>query len=206
MGQGESRLSLEEGTELVKLARKAISYSISSQHEYSSLAPSEKFEEKRGVFVTLHTWPDNALRGCIGFARPLVGLWKATIQAATLAAFHDPRFPPLQAQELDRVTIEVSVLTKPEEVEKEKLLESVKIGRDGLIVERGRMSGLLLPQVATEFGFDVETFVRETCRKAGLPSAAWMLSDTKVYRFQAQIFKEESPGGKIVEVKHSKCR
>ena len=194
-------LTLEEGKTLVKLARKSISYRLASGNHYSEKAPSEKFLEKRGVFVTLSSHPKGDLRGCIGLPYPDKELWFAVIGAAVSAAVNDPRFPPLSSSELERATVEVSILTKPEEAGHAALPESVEIGKHGLIVERHSQSGLLLPQVATEYNWDAETFLDQACLKAGLYKGAWRLDDTTVKVFSAQIFKEEEPGGKIVEEK-----
>lgn len=195
------KLGLVEGRKLVKLARKSISYFIATGSLYREKAPNEKFLEKRGVFVTLNSYPSGDLRGCIGLPYPVKELWNAVIETAVSAAFNDPRFPALKSSELPNITVELSVLTKPERVEKENLLEKIKIGEHGLIVERGNQSGLLLPQVAVEYDWNAETFLDQACLKAGLFEKAWRLDDTIVKTFSAQIFKEEKPEGKIVKEK-----
>jgi len=106
----------------------------------------------------------------------------------------------MKAEELDQVVFEVSVLTQPEPVEVENpqdYCSKIKVGRDGLIVERSYCKGLLLPQVPVELNWDEETFLCECCAKAGLPPDSWLLKGTRVYRFQAIIFEETSPKGKI---------
>lgn len=130
-----------------------------------------------------------ALRGCIGHVIGFVPLWRAVEENAVAAAFNDPRFPPLDAGELDAVRIEISVLSPlvgcpPEEI---------RVGRDGLLVERGSSRGLLLPQVATEYGWDRDTFLDHTCRKAGLERGCWRDPATSISRFSAEIFSETSP-------------
>ena len=110
---------------------------------------------------------------------------------ALRAALEDPRFPPLAPAELPECVIEISVLTAPRPLERP---EDVQVGRDGLIVEADGRSGLLLPQVATEWGFDREAFLAETCRKAGLPYDAWQRSETRVWVFQAEVFGEGESG------------
>ena len=142
--------------------------------------------EKRGVFVTLKKRGE--LRGCIGYIAGLKPLLQAVLDNSYNAAFKDPRFGPVTAEELPGITIEISVLTEPVQV---KSVEEIQVGRDGLIMERGPYRGLLLPQVAVEQGWDRKTFLDQTCVKAGLPPGAWKDGDTKIYRFRAIIFGEE---------------
>jgi len=174
-----------EKTALLKSARQAISSYFS---EKSPEFP-EKPEDMLGAFVTLHI--DGNLRGCIGFPEPVMPLNKAIPELAIAAAFQDPRFPPLAHEELGRISIEISVLTEHELIEgpPEKYAEKVEIGRDGLIV-RGMGNGLLLPQVATEQGWDAREFIENTCMKAGLPDQAYLEPDNKLYKFQADVFSE----------------
>ncbi len=198
----DNKLSLIEGSKLVKLARKSISYSMATGTNYSEKPPNKKMIELRGVFVTLNSFPDGNLRGCIGLPYPIKPLWSAVSEAAVSAATRDPRFEPLKASELENISIEVSVLTVPEKVKKYGMLEAIKIGEHGLIVRKGFQSGLLLPQVATEFGWGKETFLEQTCKKAGLFGKAWKQDDCEIEIFSAQIFKETEPKGKIIEEKN----
>jgi hypothetical protein len=128
-------------------------------------------------------------------------LGKAIVDSAINACARDPRFPGVRASELQRIELEVTILTKPEpyDVPKKKLPELVRIGRDGLIVTQGPFSGLLLPQVAPEWGFDSIEFLSQTCVKAGLAPDAWLSEDTEVQHFEAQIFAEVAPGREIFE-------
>ncbi len=142
--------------------------------------------EKRGVFVTLKK--HGRLRGCIGYLTGVKPLILAVLDSSYNAAFKDPRFGPVTEDELKAITIEISVLTEPVPV---KSVGEIKVGRDGLIMERGPYRGLLLPQVPVEQGWDRTTFLEETCRKAGLPSNAWMDEETKILRFQAIVFGED---------------
>ncbi len=196
------KLTLQEGRFLVGLARKTIKHRLETGFlPETPEVRSERLKERRGVFVTLKRASDDRLRGCIGFIYPLYPLLEATIRAAASAAFEDPRFPPVTRRELPGLKIEVSVLTVPKLVTVNKpsdYLNIIKCGRDGLIVERGFYKGVLLPQVCSEFGWDVKSFLSHTCLKAGLPPNAWMDMETKVYRFQAQIFEEVEPEGEIV--------
>lgn len=162
----------------------------------------EKFSSKRGVFTSLYTFPEKNLRGCIGIPFPHYPLWKAVVISAYESAFKDPRFHPLTPQEFQRIIIELTVLTEPEKIEGEpyEYIRKIEIGKHGLMVERGFFKGLLLPQVAVEWGFDEEKFLEETCIKAGLPPDAWKEEDTVVYRFSGILIREKKPLGEI-EVK-----
>jgi len=197
------RIKDEWGEFLVRLARKAIEeYLKSGEIIRPPEDTPEELWEKMGVFVTLNRYgvpKQSALRGCIGFPLPVYPLVEATIKAAIYAAVEDPRFPPVTLDEMDSITVEVSVLTPPELIEgpPEERPRKIKVGRDGLIVEKGIHSGLLLPQVPIEWGWDEEEFLAETCWKAGLPPDCWLDPDTKVYRFTAEIFEEEYPRGPV---------
>jgi uncharacterized protein (TIGR00296 family) len=187
-----------EGEHAVKIARKTIEAEARDEEPGQIDAPGS-FRAKRGVFVTIHTFPEMCLRGCIGYPEPVYSLGKALVKAAQ-AACHDPRFPYLRADELTKVVVEVSILTPPEEIKLEdrKLLPSkVEVGKDGLIMEMGYFRGLLLPQVATEWNWDAETFLAETCAKAGLTPDCWLDKRSKVFKFQAEIFAEKAPSGKV---------
>lgn len=194
-------LSLSKGSELVRLARNSIKTAFENKKINSS--EIKKYIRKQGVFVTLHAFPSSELRGCIGFIQPALPLGKAILDAARAAAFSDPRFMPLQESELDNVIIEISVLTEPEEisvkVHKEKILKEIRVGADGLIVSSGSYFGLLLPQVAVEQGWQAQEFLENTCMKAGLNKDAWKQQNCRILKFQAQIFSEVKPKGKIIE-------
>jgi uncharacterized protein len=182
-------ISEGEGKLLVNLAKESISCCFNNKNP--DITNVKKFSEKQGVFVTLTK--NNQLRGCIGFPEPIFPLYKAVTKASIAAAFEDPRFPPLQKQEFKDVKIELSVLTVPTIVEvknPEDYLKKIKIGRDGLIIRSSIGSGLLLPQVATEYGWDVKTFLEHLCEKAWLDKKAWKDLNNKIYKFQAQIFTE----------------
>ncbi len=185
-----------EGLEAVKIARKAIELWVKEKKKFQPDKYPQPFREKRGVFVTLHTYPGKELRGCIGFPEPVYPLIKALVDAATEAT-EDPRFLPLAEKELNKIIVEVSILTKPELIKVKKPREypkNIRIGKDGLIVRKGPFSGLLLPQVATEYGFNPEEFLSQTCLKAGLSPGDWLSDETKIYRFQSLVFSEKEPG------------
>lgn len=183
-------MNIEEGRKLVRLARQAI-FSIPEE--------VKGFDAKQGVFVTLLSYPSGQLRGCIGFPEPIMPLREAVVEAARASAFQDPRFPQLSKDE--KVTVEVSVLTVPELIKgsQEKIIKQVRVGVDGLIVEKGWAKGLLLPQVFPEWHADAKKALEMTCGKAGLPTDEWKKEGTKIYRFQAEIFSEEEPEGKVVK-------
>jgi uncharacterized protein (TIGR00296 family) len=185
-------LTAEEGKFLVELARRAIvTYLFDGKVIEIPEETDSKLKENMGVFVTLNR--DKELRGCIGYPEPVMPLLNAVIDAAISAATQDPRFNPLTSNELDEIQMEVSVLTKPLLMEVEdplEYLEKIELGHDGLIVEMGPYRGLLLPQVATEWGWNVEEFLKNTCMKAGLDSECWLRKDVKIYKFASQIFDE----------------
>jgi len=199
-------VSLEVGQQAVRLARRTLEAVLGPipprdpAQPFRTLSLPPEFDEPRGVFTTLRQSPSDLLRGCIGYTHPVYPLRVGIPHTAASAALEDPRFPPLQASELDHVTIEVSLLTVPEPIRAARprdRVRHVRAGRDGLIVRRGRAEGLLLPQVATEQGWNAEEFLAETCGKAGLPVDAWLEPATEVWRFRDQAFREERPGGPI---------
>ena len=196
-------LSMEDGEFLVKLARRAVEEHLKTRKKISipKDAP-KKLLEACGVFVTINAVTDGEkdLRGCIGYPYPTEPLAQAVIESAISSATQDPRFYPLSLSELDNVVFEISVLTPPQLIEAKKSSEypsKVKVGEDGLIVERGMFKGLLLPQVPVEWKWDCEEFLCQCCIKAGLPPDNWLLGGTRIYKFQAIIFEEEKPRGEI---------
>lgn len=164
---------------IVGIARKAIKTYFSNEN-----FSINEFNEKKGIFVTLYK--DGKLRGCIGFIEA-VDLNKGIIKAARSAAFSDPRFMPLQEDELKDIKIEVNLLSEPKLV---KDFKEIKIGEDGLIVEKNGNKGLLLPGVFVEYSVDIEEALEMTCEKAGLDKDTWKEKDVKVYKFQCRVYKE----------------
>lgn len=171
---------------LLKLARETILKELKGEIFKISEPESSELKKKSGCFVTLKI--DGDLRGCIGYIQPVMELYKAVSQMAIEAAFNDPRFYPLTLHEFEKVKIEISVLTPLQKVED---LKDITVGKDGLLVKKGFRSGLLLPQVATEWGYDREQFLKQTCLKAGLYPDCYKETDTQIYKFQAEIFSEE---------------
>jgi uncharacterized protein (TIGR00296 family) len=194
---------------LVKLARQTIESHLGLIEPVEFLSKDPVLNKKCGVFVTLnvHTIGSNhSLRGCIGLPYPTTPLVKAVMQAAVSAAFEDPRFNPVQTREMNKLTLEVSVLTPPykiQETDPDMILRLIKVGRDGLIIGRGWNKGLLLPQVPVELGWDNSQFLSQCCIKAGLPQHSWKEQGTEIYTFQAILFKEDEPNGKITRQKLS---
>jgi len=182
------------------LARRAIEAHLQGMDFCGPKDLPDRFRKKSGVFVTLNTYPDRDLRGCIGYPEPIMPLVEAVLDSAVSAAARDPRFEPVTARELGRIVVEVSLLTPPELVkvkDPREYLKAISIGRDGLIADNGFGRGLLLPQVPVEQGWDVHEFLDHTCMKAGLPAAAWTEKGTRLYRFSAEIFDELEPGGRV---------
>ena len=181
----EDQLTKEEQKILLKLAREAI-------EEFLKNGKRKKFETKKprlnrsgGAFVTIKI--NHHLRGCIGYITSPRPLYETIIDAAISAAVNDPRFPPLTLAELEQAKLEISVLTPPQRIED---INEIEVGKHGLIITKGLNKGLLLPQVASEEGWDRDTFLQYTCLKAGLPPDAWKQGAT-IEVFSAQVFGEE---------------
>jgi len=199
------KISPEEGYSLVKTARNIVKEFLKNK---SRMNLEEKFQDKfsfhSGVFVTLND--RNGLRGCIGFPLPDKKLHMALEEAAIAAATEDPRFNPVRFEELESITFEVTVLTPPKKIEVKEFQEyltKIKVGQDGLIVKYGNNSGLLLPQVATEYGWNTREFLEHTCQKAGLPKDYWMKPGIEIKKFEGIVFKELTPNGKVIQEKLS---
>ena len=197
-------MSIDEGRTAVRLAREAVEAHVDGTNDAHSASNSRPFPDLRGVFVTINLAEpsEHRLRGCVGFPFPIKKLGDAIWEAAVAAASEDPRFPPVTSDELGSIVFEVSILTQPRDLEGSRLeLPSrVTLGEDGLMVSYSSFSGLLLPQVATEFGMDQEEFLSQACVKAGLLPDAWLDSKTRVQTFQAEVFAESSPRGGVVRL------
>ncbi len=199
-------LSFEDGVFLVKLARRAVEEKLLKGITIEPPKDTPDHLRKLGmVFTTIetyHGYSRRSLRGCIGFLRPIYPLVKAVINSALEAAFNDPRFPPLSKDEVKDVTFEVAVLSVPEEINVDSrwdLPKMIVIGRHGLVVKRGWFQGTLLPQVPIEYCWDEETFLAETCIKAGLPPDCWLDENTVVSVYEGRVFREVEPYGEIEE-------
>ena len=178
-------MDAEDRRFLLELARTTIAAGLCDRPLPSPTPDSAILLETRGAFVTLKI--DGALRGCIGHVIGVAPLWRGVRDNAVAAAFDDPRFPPLTADELERSHIDISVLTPL----CRSSAEEVVVGRHGILIESGAARGLLLPQVATEYGWDRETFLDHTCRKAGLEPGCWRRPETTISTFSAEVFAEK---------------
>ena len=192
----DTQLSDSDGVFLVKTARMAVTEFLSTGKKMKLGSEHEKkFSFNSGVFVTLNN--ADGLRGCIGFPMPDKKLSHGIIDAAIAAATEDPRFSPVKTNELNDIVFEVTVLTPPVEItvtDPMEYLEKIKVGRDGLIIRNSFSSGLLLPQVPVEYGWNVEEFLQHTCEKAGLEKDTWKNEKVKIEKFEGIVYKEEANG------------
>jgi len=181
----ERKFSQQEGELLIKLARSAIEMTFSKVVSFASLQSfvSKTFPEKRGVFVGL--WLDEVMRGCMGVPCPGKSLEETIRQVAIESALKDARYAPLSEEELPEIKIEVTVLTTPKPIDPSQL----QLGVHGLLIHQEEGSGLLLPHVPLDYGWDVEAFLVGTCLKGGLPANAWK-REGSVHAFEVQVFKE----------------
>ncbi len=176
-------LSDQDRAELHEIARTVIEQRSRRQAIPHFSPSSERLKEGGGAFVCVYK--KGMLRGCIGSLEGDTPLYETVKEMAEAAAFRDPRFRPVTEDELPYLDIELSVLTPLNKIERP---EEIEVGRHGIFIRKGFYSGLLLPQVATERNWDRVTFLRETCRKAGLPKDAWKETDAEIYIFSADVF------------------
>ena len=176
-------LNEEEKKTLHHVARTVIENKAKGKPAPDFKIESTILKENRGAFVTIHK--KGELRGCIGYIEGHGPLYKTIEEMAEAAAFRDPRFTPVKEKELPELELEISVLTPLKKIKEAK---EIQVGKHGIYIKKGWFSGLLLPQVATEYGWDHLTFLEHTCQKAGLPSNAWKEKDTEIYIFSADIF------------------
>lgn len=176
-------LNPDQRKSLLDLARQSI------EGRFSGLEPSPSedpiFEKHYGVFVSLHK--QGELRGCIGYIKGHKPLGLSVVEMAQAAAFRDPRFSPVTADELTELELEISILGEMVSISGP---QDIQIGRDGLLLDHPRGSGLLLPQVATEWGWGPVGFLQQVCKKAGLSRTAWQETETRLFRFEAEVFSE----------------
>lgn len=181
------KFSADERRLLFQIARETISATLDGRRFEITPPDSANLRQPSGVFVTLNLHDE--LRGCIGCVLPEQPLYLAVAQNAFNAAFRDPRFPQLTREEFGEIDLEISVMTIPEPVTD---FRQIEVGRDGLIVRRGGAVGLLLPQVATEYGWNREQFLSYTCSKAGLPPRSWQDGSCRIEKFTAEVLSELS--------------
>ncbi len=181
-------LTGEEQTVLLKLARETLNRELRGEKmEINPADYPEKLQEPRSVFVTLRE--EGRLRGCIGNLGDPAPLVQSVRDYAIKAALEDPRFPPVSFEELQKISIEISVMTPLKEIPHYRL---IRLGVDGVVIRNGYRGAVYLPQVATETGWSLDTFLTNLCRKAGLPDDAYRLPDTRFQVFQADVFQEKS--------------
>ena len=182
----DEKLNAEEQKKLLEIARKTILDALKRGDIDKETASTEGMGRPCGAFVSLHKL--GQLRGCIGTfssPRPLVN----TVQEMAMSSSQkDPRFPPVQEEEMQDIDIEISVLSPLREI---KDVNEIEVGKHGIYITKGSNSGVLLPQVATEYGWDRETFLDHTCMKAGLPPGTWKEEGVKIEVFEAQVFGEK---------------
>ncbi|MEE9225401.1 MAG: AmmeMemoRadiSam system protein A [Bacteroidota bacterium] len=176
----------EDKRTLLHAARMSIEHAVKGQDLPQLGTISDVLKQPSGAFVTLNKRGE--LRGCIGYTEAHKPLVETVSEVAVKAALEDPRFVPVAEEELDDVVVEISVLSPLWRISR---IEEIEVGRHGLVVERGYCRGLLLPQVAEEYQWDRDAFLKFTARKAGLPADAWKDPETSIYLFTAEIFREE---------------
>jgi AmmeMemoRadiSam system protein B/AmmeMemoRadiSam system protein A len=176
-------LNEEEKKTLHQIAKTVIENKAKGKTVPDFKVESPTLKENRGAFVTIHK--RGQLRGCIGYIEGQGPLHKTIERMAEAAAFKDPRFTPVKENELPELELEISVLTPLKRITD---VNEIQVGKHGIYIVKGMWAGLLLPQVATEYGWDRQTFLEHTCQKAGLPSNAWKEKDTEIYIFSADIF------------------
>jgi AmmeMemoRadiSam system protein A len=179
------QLSVADKKELLRIARASIASALGNLPGGRSEHIEVPLTEHCGAFVTLHLRGE--LRGCIGYIEARFPLYETIEEAAAKAAFEDPRFLPLTEEEFENVEIEISVLSP---LKKVSGVDEIEVGKHGLVIDAGYTRGLLLPQVATEYGWEREQFLSQTCRKAGLPSDAWKKKGVTIYSFTSDVFSE----------------
>jgi len=179
-------LTKEEKQKLIKIARASIIEAVTGKKEPGIVVTEDRLQENCGAFVTIKK--HGQLRGCIGYIIAVKPLHETVKDVAASAAVNDFRFTPVTEKELDELELEISALTPLKRINDAREIE---VGKHGLYMKQGLNSGLLLPQVATEYGWDRETFLEHTCTKAGLPKDAWKDPSTEIYTFTAEVFDEK---------------
>jgi len=195
------KLNSDEQSYLIKLARESILSSFNNEKPNLTEVMPSVSGQKLGVFVSLLTYPDCELRGCVGSLYSTKEVTESIIESSVNAAFHDSKFMPLSKSEFEDVLIEVNILTKPEIIKVDDPLNyprEIKLGKDGLILKFGSTSGLLLPQVPLEFGWNTREYLEHLCEKASLPKDMWKSLNVEISKFNAITFKELQPKGEVV--------
>jgi AmmeMemoRadiSam system protein B/AmmeMemoRadiSam system protein A len=182
-------LTEQDKNELLALARKSAEHAVQTNKRYDPAASkSETLNQEYGAFVTINE--GGMLRGCIGYTAPIKPLYMTVSDTAAFAALRDPRFRPVSSTELSKLEYEISVLSPLRRVTD---LEQIEVGRDGLLMKNGDHEGLLLPQVPVEQKWDRQTFLEQTCVKAGMKEDCWKDENTDIFKFTAVVFGEHKP-------------
>jgi AmmeMemoRadiSam system protein A len=181
----DKELNAKEQAVLLAIAHKAIDTFVRTGETYNEPREEKTLNRRSGCFVTIKQ--NQELRGCIGNFQSELPLFKEVAEMAIASATKDPRFYPMKEEDLGEFQIEISVLSPLQKIEDP---EEIEVGKHGIYLEKGYHRGVLLPQVATEHAWDRETFLKQTCLKAGLPTDSWQAEDAEIYIFSAQIFGE----------------
>ncbi|MFH1406713.1 MAG: AmmeMemoRadiSam system protein A [Candidatus Omnitrophota bacterium] len=183
--QEERMLTSEQKKILLEIARKSIQEYLSTGRSYKPEVTDPELKRPSGAFVTLER--NGEFHGCIGYIEPVMPLADAVAHMAVEAAVNDPRSPkPLRQKDLNEISVEISVLSPLERI---KDISDIEVGKHGLLIKKGFYQGLLLPQVATEYGWNREEFLGHTCNKAGLPFNEWK-KGVEIYIFSADVFND----------------
>jgi AmmeMemoRadiSam system protein A len=182
----EPGLSLVARAALLELVRRSLEAELAGNPRTHPADVAEELQRLAGAFVTLRETANGELRGCVGFIEPRLPLWRTALEAARGAALHDSRFPRVTLRELASLSVQISVLGILAPIQP----EAVEVGVHGLVIRKGERSGLLLPQVAPEHGWNREELLEHTCRKAGLPKETWRQPGCEVLAFTAEYFGE----------------
>jgi hypothetical protein len=183
----EKELNTQEKAVLLAIARKAIETYVRTGEMYIEPREEKALNMRNGCFVTIKQ--DGQLRGCIGNFQSELPLFKEVAEMAIASATKDPRFYPMKEEDLHDFSLEISVLSPLHKIED---IQEIEVGKHGIYLEKGFYRGVLLPQVAMEHGWSRDTFLKQTCVKAGLPTDAWSAEDSEIYIFSAQVFGEKN--------------
>ena len=181
----DRELNDHEKQVLLSIARQAILHGVRTGEDLVEPREEKALNQRNGCFVTIKQ--QSQLRGCIGNFQSELPLFKEVAMMAHASATKDPRFYPMKETDLEDFELEISVLSPLHKIEN---IEEIEVGKHGIYIEKSLYRGVLLPQVATEHGWDRDTFLKQTCIKAGLPTNAWEAEDADIYIFSAQIFGE----------------
>ncbi len=197
--------SLEDGERLIKAARYSIELFLKSPRFESRIIENhiKQYAEHRGVYILLYHYPTITMRGSSGFSRPVSQLNKLVVEAAIAAATEDPKHVPVSEPELDECVIELYILSDPERVEKRdnrKITKLIKAGKDGVMIQYGFKSGVILPTIAARNGWKQEEMLDNACIEAGLPKDSWKRKEIELHRFTAKVFRESRPHGMVEEI------